>query len=128
MDLVKPIEGALNDARGQGVAVVQQVQARYNEQRAQQLPPVEAPDASERAAAERKERGNQAEEVRPQHTSMRHTYAEFEVSRENHEVTVRIIDAQTGRLVRTIPPEELAREIARGNLYPNQLRRRAVFV
>lgn len=128
MDLVKPIEGAVNDVRGQGIAVAQQLQARYYEQRAQQLPPTPPPDAGEAVAEERREPSRPAEEARAQTVSMRHTYAEFEVSRENHEVTVRIIDAQTGKLVRTIPPEELAREIARGNLYPNQLRRRAVFV
>jgi uncharacterized FlaG/YvyC family protein len=128
MDLVKPIEGAVNDVRGQSIAVAQQLQARYNEQRAQQLPPPPPPDASEPVAEERREHSRPTEEARTPTISMRHTYAEFEVSRENHEVTVRIIDGQTGKLIRTIPPEELAREIARGNLYPNQLRRRAVFV
>jgi hypothetical protein len=128
MDLVKPIEGVLNDVKGQNIAVAQQMQARYNEQRAQPLPPPPPPDASERAGDDRGERGQPAEQARTQPTNMRYTYAEFEVSRENHEVTVRIIDGQTGKLVRTIPPDELAREIARGNLYPNQLRRRAVFV
>jgi len=117
----------VNDVRGQSIAVAQQLQARYNEQRAQQLPPPPPADASERVAEERREH-RPTEEARAQTIGMRHTYAEFEVSRENHEVTVRIIDGQTGKLIRTIPPEELAREIARGNLYPNQLRRRAVFV
>ena len=41
---------------------------------------------------------------------------------------MRIIDADSGKLVRTIPPDELAKEIAKGNLQPAQLRRRAVLV
>jgi hypothetical protein len=125
MDLVKPIEGSQSDARGQGVAVAETVRERYYQQHSQPLPPVNPPDAGEPAADKR---NSPPEEARPQQSGMQHTYAEFEVSRETREVTIRIIDARTGKLVRTVPPEDLAREIARGNLYPDQLRRRAVFV
>jgi uncharacterized FlaG/YvyC family protein len=61
-------------------------------------------------------------------SSLRHTYAEFEVNRETHEVVVRIIDVDSGKLVRTIPPDQLAEEIVKGDIMPNRLRRRAVLV
>jgi uncharacterized FlaG/YvyC family protein len=127
MDLVKPIEGSQNDARGQGAAIAETVRERYYQQHAQPLPPVKPPDAAEKEKAIEKH-SSPPEDVRPQQSGMGHTYAEFEVNRDTREVTIRIIDAETGKLVRTVPPEDLAREIARGNLYPNQLRRRAVFV
>jgi uncharacterized FlaG/YvyC family protein len=76
---------------------------RYWRQQAQDVPVIEA--GREAAAA------------------ISHTYAEFGINRETREVIVRIIDAESGKLVRTLPPDKLVKEIQ-----PNQLRRRAVLV
>jgi uncharacterized FlaG/YvyC family protein len=121
---IKPIEGHLKDAEGQSSALADVVRARYWEQLAQKLPPVES---SEEADVSDEQQPNAAEKQAPKFAG-RHTYAEFEINRETREVFVRIFDADSGDLVRSIPPEELAKEIAKGNLLPNQLRRRAVFV
>jgi len=46
-----------------------------------------------------------------------HTYAQFEVDSESHKISVRIIDAQSGKIIRSIPPDELSRLISDQNLY-----------
>lgn len=122
MEPIKPVEGVSHENQGQASPLAEVLRDGYWQQRAQEIPPVEA---EEQAAEVTEKRRGQAQE-KPAKT--RHTYAEFEVNRETHEVIVRIIDADSGKLVRTIPPDQLAREIARGNFHPSQLRRRAVLV
>jgi uncharacterized FlaG/YvyC family protein len=123
MDPIKPVEGILKDAEGQASVLGQLVRERYWQQQAQPLPAVEAAD--ETTAVTKKHQGQVEEKSQDQ---KRHSYAEFEINRETREVTVRIIEAESGKLLRTIPPDELAKEIIKGNFQPNQLRRRAVIV
>ncbi len=114
MDLIKPVARVVDDIQGQGIALAEIVRERQYKQRAQELPAVSQTDT--------------AQEIAKKRSGTRQAYAQFEVSRDTHDVTVRIIDAQTGELIRTIPPEDLAREIAEGKLHPDQMRRRAVLV
>jgi len=123
MDPIKPVERIIKDAEGQASALSSLVRERYWQQQAQPLPPV---DAAEETTVPTEKHQGQAEE-KPQ-GQMRHTYAEFEINRETREVIVRIIEAESGKLLRTIPPDELAKEIVKGNLQPNQLRRRAIII
>lgn len=122
---IKPLEGTLKEADGQTSALADMVRARYWKQLAQKMPPV---DSGEETALPEEQKEPPAEKSAESKVKMRHTYAEFEINKETHEVYVRIFDASSGDLVRTIPPDELAKEIAKGNLQPNQLRRRAVFI
>jgi uncharacterized FlaG/YvyC family protein len=122
MDPIKPVEGTLKDGEGQASVLAEVVRENYWKQRAREMPAVEAPDEASEPAKKRK---NQEPE-QSAGIKTHHTYAEFEINQETREVIVRIIDAETGKLVRTIPPDELAKEIVKGNLYPNQLRRRAI--
>ena len=132
MEPIKPIEGTLKDGEGQASALAEVVRTRYWQQFAQKMPPVQK--NGEAASPENNRNGSPvaenkvAETKEPRIRRTRHTYAEFEVNQDSREVQVRIFDAENGKLIRTIPPEELAKEIANGNLQPNQLRRRAVFV
>jgi uncharacterized FlaG/YvyC family protein len=124
MEPIKPIEGVLEDSQGQGSVLAEVVRDHYWRQHSQEVPAVEAGEDSSRITE--RQQGRPEEKGIP--AKPRRTYAEFEVNRDTREVTVRIIDADSGKLVRTIPPEELAREIAKGNFDPKQLRRRAVLI
>ncbi len=127
VDSIKPVEGTIKDAEGQASALAEVVRTRYWKQLAQKMPPVEATEES--GLKELKEENRPVVEAKTEPTvKTRHTYAEFEINQDTREISVRIFDAESGELVRTIPPDELAKEIAKGNLQPNQLRRRAVFV
>jgi len=123
MDPIKPIEGILKDGEGQASALAEVVRDSYWKQKAQETPVVEASEES----SDTTQKGYDQEEATTR-APMQRTYAEFEINRETREVIVRIIDAENGRLIRTIPPDELAKEIIKGNLYPRQLRRRAILV
>ncbi|MEW5956171.1 MAG: flagellar protein FlaG [Chloroflexota bacterium] len=124
MDPIKPIEGILKDGEGQASVLAEVVRDSYWKHKAQETPAIEA---SEEATDDTTKRGHNQDESKSQ-VSMHRTYAEFEINRETREIIVRIIDAESGSLVRTIPPDELAKEIIKGNLNPNQLRRRAILV
>ena len=122
MEPIKPIEGTLKDGEGQASVLAEVVRENYWKQRAQEMPAVESSDGASGPA--QKQQGQDQE--KPARVGPQRTYAEFEINQDTREVIVRIIDAETGKLVRCIPPEELAKEIVKGNLYPNQLRRRAI--
>ena len=122
MEPIKPVEGTLKDGEGQASVLAEVVRENYWKQRAKDMPPVEASD--ETSGPAQKQQGQEPE--KPARAGPQRTYAEFEINQDTREVIVRIIDAETGKLVRSIPPEELAKEIVKGNLYPNQLRRRAI--
>jgi uncharacterized FlaG/YvyC family protein len=128
MEPIKPIEGNLKDGEGQASVLAEVVRTRYWKQLAQEMPPVKK--NAETSLPENKPDDQEAVEEKNTEAKIkaRHTYAEFEINQETREVLVRIFDAENGELIRTVPPEELAKEIARGNLQPNQLRRRAVFI
>ena len=72
------------------------------------------PLAGEQSAAERQPPADElrrqaealAERAREQATSMRRKL-EFNIDEESHEVTIKVRDAETGRLIRKIPPQEV---------------------
>lgn len=119
---IKPIEGALKDGEGQASMLAEVVRESYWRQKSQELPKVESGEESAKADEKEDAEAN-APKIRANHS-----YAEFEINKETREVIVRIIDSETGELVRTIPPDELAKELVKGNLLPNQLRRRAILI
>lgn len=123
MDPIKPIERILKDGEGQASVLAEVVRERYWKQKAQALPTVEPGAEAAGPAKKQPEHDPDNPPIQAQRT-----YAEFEINRETHEVIVRVIDAESGKLVRTIPPDELAKEIIKGNFKPNQLRRRAIIV
>lgn len=120
---IKPIEGILKDAEGQASVLAKVVRERYWQQQTQDVPPVKAGEEAAMGAEKRRNPTDQKAVSSPNRT-----YAEFEVNRETREVIVRVIDAESGKLIRTIPPDELVKEIIKGNFQPNQLRRRAIII
>jgi uncharacterized FlaG/YvyC family protein len=121
---IKPIEGMLRDGEGQASVMAGVVRENYWKQKAQEVPEVES--GEEAGKADQQEKASPKDQAPTMRTS--HTYAEFEINKDTREVIVRIIDGETGNLVRTIPPDELAKELIRGKLLPNQLRRRAILI
>jgi uncharacterized FlaG/YvyC family protein len=128
MEPIKSIEGIRDEAQGPGLARADLARDRYWQQQAQDVRPVESGEEAPKSEAKRQGQREGSPAEASTLPAVRHTYAEFEVNQETQEVTVRIIDAESGKLVHAIPPDELAREIARGNFSPSQLRRRAVLV
>jgi len=51
-------------------------------------------------------------------TSSAGSYMQFVINPENHDVTVKIIDRGSGEVIRTIPPEELARYAHESGMTP----------
>jgi uncharacterized FlaG/YvyC family protein len=123
MDPLKPIEGLSKGIEGQASPLAEIARDRYWRQRVQATSAVEA-------AIETHEVTEKQPEARSEKQSAQshRTYAEFEINRETREISVRIIEAESGKLLRMIPADELAKEIIKGNLQPNQLRRRAIIV
>lgn len=122
MEPVKPIEGVAPDKPTQAMIMADIVRERYYSQRARETAPIE----SSNNVAETKDKRPKQSEEKPAASgegSLRHTYAEFDINQETREVLVRIFDGDTGELIRVIPPEELAREIAAGNLPLARMRR-----
>ncbi|MCB0209140.1 MAG: flagellar protein FlaG [Anaerolineae bacterium] len=126
MEPIRPIEGISKGNQSQGNPLNQVIYENYWQKRTKEkVSNVEASSDATGTANEHHQTKSDEKQVKIQ---MSHTYAEFEIDQETREVLVRIIDAESGKLVRSIPPEKLAEEIAKGNLYPHQLKRRAVFV
>ncbi|MFN8455273.1 MAG: flagellar protein FlaG [Anaerolineae bacterium] len=121
MEPIKPIDGIRKDTEEQTAALAGAIRDRYWQQRAQTTPAVESTKETSRVTERR-----QNEDKEKSSIQTHRTYAEFEVNQETGEVLVRIIEAESGKLVRTIPPDELVKEIIKGNFRPNQLRRRAI--
>lgn len=119
---IKPIEGMLRDGEGQASVMAEVIRESYWKQKSQELPKVESGEEAAKA--------DDKENAAPKESKIRtnHSYAEFEINKDTREVIVRIIDGETGKLIRSIPPDELAKELVRGNLLPNQLRRRAILI
>lgn len=122
MEPVKPIEGVAPDKPAQAMIMADIVRERYYSQRARETNPIEssnnAAEARDRLSKQPEDKASSSGEGR-----LRHTYAEFDINQETREVLVRIFDGDTGELVRVIPPDELAREIAAGNLPLARMRR-----
>lgn len=125
MEPVKRIEGA-SDSQGQAAILAEAVQTRYWMKQAEAAEKtVQKAEHAEKATdeASKKEAKKLTVPAGPHQT-----YAEFEINQETREVIVRIVNAESGKLVRTIPADELASEMSKGNFQPNQLRRKAVLV
>ena len=122
MEPIRPLEGVAPDKPTQAMIMADIVRERIYSQRARETAPVES---SDNAAETGEKRSKQPEEkaTTPGESGLRHTYAEFDINQETREVLVRIFDGDTGELVRVIPPDELAREIAAGNLPLARMRR-----
>jgi len=121
MGPIKPISGNINNDEGQASALTEVVREGYWKQRAQKTQIIEESEDSSEVTEKRQ--GQQTNDLQ-----MRRTYIEFEVNRDTRDVTVRIIDAESGKLLRTLPPDELAKEIIKGNFHPSQLRHHAILV
>ncbi len=126
MDPIKPIEGTISNAQEQALALTEVMRERYWQQRAEQTTrTVREPDeAVEVATRQRQQQSDKP--VQSASATLHNTYAEFSVDRDTHKVVVRIIDGNSGELIRTIPPEDLAKEIAKGKLQTSQIRRRSI--
>ncbi len=125
MDPIKPIEGTVSNAQEQALALTEVMRERYWQQRAEQTTQtVRQPDEAVEVATRQKQQPDKPAQPAP--NTLHNTYAEFSVDRDTHRVVVRIIDGNSGELIRTIPPEDLAKEIAKGKLHQNQIRRRNI--
>ncbi len=126
MDPIKPIEGTVSNAQEQALSLTEVMREHYWRQQAEQAThTVVASDKSVEVAVKREKQPTKKAPVQVSN-SVHNTYAEFTVDRDSHKVIVRIIDGNSGELVRTIPPEDLAKEIAKGRLSQNQIRRRSI--
>ncbi len=125
MDPIKPIEGTISNAQEQALALTEVMRERYWQQRAEQTTrTVREPDEAVEVATRQKQQPDK--QAQPAAATLPNTYAEFSVDRDTHKVVVRIIDGNSGELIRTIPPEDLAKEIAKGKLRTSQIRRRSI--
>lgn len=126
MEPIKRVEGVSPDGQGQSLALAEVVHNQYWRKQAEITR--QKVEANENSAKVSNEQEKQPPGKLSFPANAHRTYAEFEVNQDTHEVIVRIIDSESGKLVRTIPPDELAKEIVKGNFQPSQLRRRAVLV
>ncbi len=125
MDPIKPIEGTISNAQEQALALTEVMRERYWQQRAEQTTrTVREPDEAVEVATRQKQQPDKRAQSAT--ATLPNTYAEFSVDRDTHKVVVRIIDGNSGELIRTIPPEDLAKEIAKGKLQTSQIRRRSI--
>ncbi len=111
VDKVDKIQGAVQPERTQAM-VAMDAARRFSEaqaQRAELKPAYKVPEDGGNATSTPGETGKQA--------AISYTYAQFEVDRDSHKISVRIIDAQSGKTIRSIPPDELSRLISDQNLY-----------
>ncbi len=123
MDPIKPIEGTVNNAQEQALALTEAMRERYWQQQAEKTTrTVKAPNNAVEVATRQKQQPNKP--TPPTVNNLHNTYAEFSVDHDTKRVIVRIIDGNSGELIRTIPPEDLAKEIAKGKLRQDQIRRR----
>lgn len=129
MEPIKPIEGTVNNGQEQALALSEVIRERYWNHRAEQIKStVNAGDKSSGSKSATEEQPKRAHRVKDDEPTFNisNTYAEFSVDSETNEVVVRIIDGNSGELVRTLPPEKLVEEIAHGKFKPEQIRRRNI--
>lgn len=125
---INSVESNLKNPEGRATVLAEVVRDRYWQSLANQAKTVKR----EREAAEVgiKKSGEEVvkkeEKTQASKNSVLNTYAEFTVDAESHEVIVRIYNADNGELVRILPPEKLAEEIANGKFSPSQIRRRNI--
>lgn len=117
MDQVEKIQGTTQPDRTQTI-VTMETTRRFSEAQAQRVELKRLGEASRRVV-EGGDRSSRSQ-VRGNGEFAEHvsrTYAQFEVNSETHEVSVRIVDRETGEVVRTIPPDELARLVSNHDMY-----------
>jgi len=112
VDKVDKIQGAAQPERTQAM-VAMDAARRFSEAQAQRVEPkptykVPGDEGKDTTSSPRKTGRSVA---------VSHTYAQFEVDSDSHKISVRIIDAQSGKIIRSIPPDELSRLISDQNLY-----------
>jgi uncharacterized FlaG/YvyC family protein len=117
MDPIKPIEGALSSIQSQSLVLVDVVRERYWKEKAKANLPVDSSGLSQASS------GTAKEKSQPKISQTNRTYAEFEVPPGSKDVIVRIIDANSGLVIRTIPAEELTKELSQDDLKSLQRRR-----
>jgi len=123
MEPIRPIEGVVPDKQTQAMAMADIVRERYYSQRAHEAVPVEPGENAAETSDKEKHKLSSESKPLPQAGAVRHTYAEFDVNQETRDVLVRIFDSDSGELVRVIPPDQLAKEIASGDLPLARMRR-----
>lgn len=127
MEPIKPIEGTVNHSQDQATALTEVMRERYWHSKAEQAAQtVQRGDESANVKQKREGRPDDKKAKAPKNSVIHNTFAEFTVDSETHEVIVRIFDGDSGDLIRTLPPEKLAEEIAKGNFRPEQIRRRNI--
>jgi len=118
MEKVDKIQGAMQTDRTQAIIAIETAR-RYSESQAQRVEPKPVGESTGRVveedspgptAPQGKDNGRHAPRIS-------RTYAQFEVDSETHEVSVRIVDMETGEIIRTIPPDELARLVSDHDVY-----------
>ncbi len=117
MEQVEKIQGTVQSDRTQTM-VAMETARRFSEAQAQRVELKRLGEASrgvvegEDNPSRLQDRGNGEF---ASHVSR--TYAQFEVNSETHEVSVRIVDMESGEVVRTIPPDELSRLVSNHDMY-----------
>jgi len=114
IEKVDKIQGSTQPDRTQAMVALDTAR-RFAEAQAQRVEPKQAPKVPEHENTDMTAshpRGNGK-----QGPSISRTYAQFEVDSKTHKVSVRIIDMESGDIVRTIPPDELTRLVSNHNLY-----------
>jgi len=126
MEPIKPIEGTVSNSQDQAAALTEVMRERYWHNKAEQATQT-VQQGDESAEVKQKREGQSDKKAKaPQSGLIHNTFAEFTVDSETHEVIVRIFNGDTGDLIRTLPPEKLAEEIAKGHFRPEQIRRRNI--
>jgi uncharacterized FlaG/YvyC family protein len=127
MEPIRPIDGITSDNnQTQAIVAAEIMRERFSTQRAQEMAPVEKSENNSAADNDRKDAAQESKvtaETSQSTSAVRRTYFEFEINRDTNEVLMRIFDADSGNLVRVIPPEDLAKELATGNLPMARMRR-----
>lgn len=137
MNPINPVESAAPETPQERAAAITQImRTRYWQQRAHDAQSVRQKGKAEEAktdAEDQKQRSDRVEAKQEEPVvetdpppGLNDIYAEFETDEETRQIVVRIFDGRTGELVRTIPPDQLAEELARGDVPLERIRRRSV--
>lgn len=126
---INSVESNLKNPEGRATILTEVVRERYWQSLANQAKTVKAEGEAAETGAKKSGEEVVKKEEKTQTASKNgvvNTYAEFTVDAESHEVIVRIYNADNGELVRILPPEKLAEEIANGKFSPSQIHRRNI--
>ena len=126
MEPIRPMENDVtaDNRQTQSLAMAEVMRERYATQRAREMAPADpSHNADETDRRQDEKSHHRAAEAKSQAFTMRRTYAEFDVNQETREVSVRILDADSGDVIRVIPADDLVKELASGNLPTTKMRR-----